>query len=1028
MRGSRRAKPAALHAVSAAVAFVGALAAVAAWAGTPATTANDICPSNANPCNVTSVFDITPNAVLDFGTRSVNVSGAGEFNFGTGSGRIACGNFTATTTGPFLNAVGPGGGGTQSGAVLLLARRRCSSSNPQVACLNDGECEIGPCGVRRCSLRSTKTCLGDTDCQLGTCNALRRCSGATSLVRCTTNADCDYGSCPAQLTCTGRGDSPLNCASNSDCSFGSCNVGTASANLNGSIAGSSDGPATIVIRAADSVTISKPINLNGTTLESDGGSLSVDARAGSITISSKINATGGGLSSGGSVEMNAETDIVINDDISVIGGDFDGGSIDLVSGRDITIGRSLLANSVLGAGFGGDITMYAGRDFSFSGVSPSNRSTIENSGHTDAFNSAGDGGALEIYAQRNLTLDANTRLIGTGSAPDATGSDMLVGSGAGLEMQGTVSAKSVGINGSGGYIEITAEGGAANFGGSAAFDVTGGSGGGGALEIYSLSGDLGFDGYADVSGGNGGGGGNAYLNARQGANVSGSLFVGGGSGGDLEVNACGLTLQAGASLDNAGGSNALVAHDTMTLLAGSTMTAAPGGTNLLRYRNPARPPLVQGTVSPAPTLVVDPLLSDCPLCGNRAIDPGESCDDGNAVDGDGCNADCQNENCVAQTVSPGYPAVALCEDGNVCTDDVCNTSINGGTCQHPAKNCDDSIACTVDSCDSADGSCRHSASDAACDDLNVCTDDFCSLTTGCANTANSGPCDDNNRCTQNDMCSSKACRGTRINGCLFCGDDFVNVLGGEQCDDGNDANGDCCSSTCRYEAFNAPCEDGFFCTINDRCDSTGTCLTGPPNTCADTNACTTDSCDEDRALCVNSQTPRDVGTCLVAPSTKFQIKNSARAGKDKLLWQWGGGEAFAQADLGTPNVDTAYTLCVYDETATASSVKASIDIAPSATLWQSKDPSGVQYTDKAGTSDGLRKAQLKTGDAGNTKVRIGAAGPNLLLPTPAGASFFSQDPNVVVQLINGAGKCWTSQFTRDDTRSNDAGLFKAATK
>lgn len=1013
------------------VGIVGVFAATTAWAGTPATTAADICASNANPCNVTSVYDITANAVLDFGTRSVNVTGAGEFNFGSGSGRIACGNFTASTTAAFLTAAGPApSSGTTSGSVLLLARRRCTSLNPLVPCLDLADCELGPCGARRCSKKTTKTCLADGDCQIGPCSSLRRCAGSANFVRCSTNADCDYGTCPAQLTCAGRGDNPVNCSGNGDCSFGTCTVGTASVMMDGPVAGSSDYPATLVIRAADSISISKPVNLNSSSLDSDGGNLSVDARAGSITVSDKINATAGGSGQGGSVEFNAGMDIVIYDDIRVIGADFDGGVIDFTSGRDVTIRGSLLANSIVGAGFGGEIAIAAGRDLSFSGVSASNKSTMETSGHTDAYNSAGDGGIQEFFAGRNLTFDANTRLIGTGSAPDGSGADVFVESGAGLVMNGDVTAKAIGIQGSGGFVEIIAGGGTASVGTTATFDVTGGSIGGGSLEIDSISGDLSFAGACDVSGGNGGNGGSAFLTARQSASVAGDMFVAGAGGGNLGVDGCRVTLAAGASLDNSGtgGRNTLVAHDDMKLLAGSSMTADSSGTNTLRYRTASKPPLVEGTVSPAPARVVDPSLSDCPLCGNSAVDAGESCDDGNAAGGDGCSTGCQNEKCLAQTISPGYPTVALCEDGNVCTADVCNTALGGGTCQHPAKNCSDAIACTIDSCDADDGTCRHSATDSMCDDTNACTDDFCSPTTGCSNTANSSPCDDRNRCTTNDVCSSKVCRGTRINGCLFCGDDYVNPLAAEQCDDGNDASGDCCSSTCRYEATNSPCEDGLFCTVDDKCNGTGTCLTGPPNTCADTDACTADSCNEDTARCVNAQSPRDAAACMVAPGTKFQIRNSARTGKDKLSWQWSRGDAFLQADLGTPDVDTGYTLCVYDETATASSLKASIDIAPSATLWENNAPSGLEYQDKAGTAEGLLKAQFRTGEAGSTRVRVGFGGANLVLPAPAGASFFSQDPNVVVQLVNGTGKCWTSQFSTGDTRNNDAALFKAATK
>jgi cysteine-rich repeat protein len=1009
------------------LAAIGLFAVTSAHAGTPATTANDICASGADPCVVDRVYDITPNASLDFGTRTVSVTGSGQFNFAKESGRISCGSLTASTTAPFLNLSGPlASGGTGSGSVLLLARRRCSLPSAVMPCLDDAECQLGPCGVRRCSLRSTRTCSADADCQIGTCNAIKRCSGATA-VRCTTNADCDYGTCPAQLTCTGRGDNPVSCSTNTDCEFGTCSIGTASVTMNGPVAGSSDNPATLIVRAADSVSISRPVNLNGTTVDSDGGSLSVSARAGTVTLATKVNATGGGFSGGGSIEINAGTDILIQDEIDVVGGDFDGGSVDLTAERDITIARSLLANSNSGAGFGGEILMAAGRDVSFTGVSASNKSTIEMSGHTDISNSAGDGGTVEIAAERNLTFDANTRLIGNGSAPDGSGADILVEAGANVAMHGDVIAKATGIEGSGGYIAVYADG-STDMAVTANLDATG-AGGGGFIDIDSASGDLTFDGTCDVGGGTGGSAGSAYLSARQAASVAGDLRATGANGGDLTVDACRVTLETGAGLDSGGngGRNTLVAHDQMHLLTGSSMQADATGTNVLRYRNAARPPVVQGSVSPSPTLVVDPALSDCPLCGNRAIDPGESCDDGNAADGDGCNASCQNERCISQTVSPGYPTVALCEDGNVCTDDVCNSNLNGGTCEHPPKNCNDSISCTADSCDPTDGTCRHSGSDALCNDNNACTDDFCSMTMGCSNTANSSPCDDNNRCTENDICASKACKGTRISGCLFCGDDFLNPLGGEQCDDGNAEDGDCCSSTCRFEAANGPCEDGLFCTVEDTCNATGTCVTGVPNTCADTNACTADYCDEDLAACVNAETPMDESGCMVAPSTKLLIKNTTNPKRDKLSWQWGRGDGFAPADLGAPATDTDYTLCVYDTVGTISSLKASIDIAPSA-LWKSKSATVLQYKDKLGSSEGVTKAQLQAGLAGDTKLKVGAAGANLALPAPAGASYFRADPSVVVQLVNDAGKCWTSRFTPSDARTNDAVTFKAATK
>src|SRR5262245_57403545 len=39
-------------------------------------------------------------------------------------------------------------------------------------------------------------------------------------------------------------------------------------------------------------------------------------------------------------------------------------------------------------------------------------------------------------------------------------------------------------------------------------------------------------------------------------------------------------------------------------------------------------------------------IPDVQTCGNATMDPGEVCDDGNTIDGDGCSADCKsNETC-----------------------------------------------------------------------------------------------------------------------------------------------------------------------------------------------------------------------------------------------------------------------------------------------------------------------------------------------------------------------------------------------
>jgi len=53
--------------------------------------------------------------------------------------------------------------------------------------------------------------------------------------------------------------------------------------------------------------------------------------------------------------------------------------------------------------------------------------------------------------------------------------------------------------------------------------------------------------------------------------------------------------------------------------------------------------LIAGDVSPAPQFFLDASLIGCPVCCNSEIDQGETCDDGNLTDGDGCSSGCQSE-------------------------------------------------------------------------------------------------------------------------------------------------------------------------------------------------------------------------------------------------------------------------------------------------------------------------------------------------------------------------------------------------
>jgi uncharacterized delta-60 repeat protein len=70
-----------------------------------------------------------------------------------------------------------------------------------------------------------------------------------------------------------------------------------------------------------------------------------------------------------------------------------------------------------------------------------------------------------------------------------------------------------------------------------------------------------------------------------------------------------------------------------------------------------------------------------------------------------------------------------------------------------------------------------------------------------------------------------------------CGNGLTEPGLGEDCDDGNRANGDCCSATCLYEPAGARCaDDGDSCS-DDRCDGAGACAHPPAAGACDDHVC-----------------------------------------------------------------------------------------------------------------------------------------------------------------------------------------------
>jgi cysteine-rich repeat protein len=93
----------------------------------------------------------------------------------------------------------------------------------------------------------------------------------------------------------------------------------------------------------------------------------------------------------------------------------------------------------------------------------------------------------------------------------------------------------------------------------------------------------------------------------------------------------------------------------------------------------------------APDTPDDAVTDIPPGCGDGDVDGDEECDDGNDVDGDGCDTDC-TFSCHGD---------GECDDSDACTEDACDTTDH--TCSHEEIVCSDGDPCTVDGCDPSTG-------------------------------------------------------------------------------------------------------------------------------------------------------------------------------------------------------------------------------------------------------------------------------------------------------------------------------------
>jgi cysteine-rich repeat protein len=218
----------------------------------------------------------------------------------------------------------------------------------------------------------------------------------------------------------------------------------------------------------------------------------------------------------------------------------------------------------------------------------------------------------------------------------------------------------------------------------------------------------------------------------------------------------------------------------------------------------------------------------------------------------------------------------------------------------------------------------------------------------------------------------------------ICGDGVLTAP--EECDDGNLVDGDCCDSTCHFEAAGTVCGAAGDPCLEARCDGAGTC-------------------DADGRTC----------RMPVAPEAARLVLRHGR--RDALVWRWWTGISTPD-EFGDPLATTGYDLCLYDRGTGSLRLLMRESVAPGGTCAGTPCWTATSTTFEYRNPDGpMQQLVLHGGPSGRATVTARAAGGALTLPPMPIA------PPVMVRLRGANGLCWGANFSVPER--NRRGRFRS---
>jgi len=313
-----------------------------------------------------------------------------------------------------------------------------------------------------------------------------------------------------------------------------------------------------------------------------GGTIEVFSATGSIRIAdtgggTTIKATGGSSTdaSGGVVDLFADQSVWIDGEIDASNGNSLAEiNVEATHGTITTTSRGRLKVNASGLGDGGFVELAAGGAVTLAGIIEAKAA-----GSGNGENAEGGYGGVVVVSGAGVTLSASTIDL-RGASPDGDGGELAVEALGDLTVDALVRV-SVGGYGAGGEVSLYAEG------------------------------DVDLRKRIDANGGDAGGG--IAVAAGGDVTVRDQLLARGDwEGGAIELQGCAVAVLAGALVSTTAsvsprGQNLLTASGQLTVAG--TLSAA--GSNVLDHRE--LPPIITGSVVPAPVLRVVPGL---PCCGD----------------------------------------------------------------------------------------------------------------------------------------------------------------------------------------------------------------------------------------------------------------------------------------------------------------------------------------------------------------------------------------------------------------------------